>query len=225
MTEEILKQTHGPDLLEGHLGGCSTGGDGGTYYPIMWKYLVEKYEIKTVLDVGCGRGFSTRYFESIGCDILGIDGSTKAQEASLIPDSFLLNDYQDGPALSRSEIEYNGSLLNDFVFDFCWSCEFVEHVWEKYSQNFIDDFKQCKYLAMTYAIPGQTGHHHVNEQPEEYWIQKLESNGFEYLKTDTDDLRYESNKDKEERLKNPDNPWFIPHFVTKGLFFKNKKFT
>ena len=225
MTEEILKQTHGPDLLEGHLGGCSTGGDGGTYYPIMWKYLVEKYGIKTVLDVGCGRGFSTRYFESIGCDILGIDGSTKAQEVSLIPDSFLLNDYEDGPALSRSEIEYNGSLLNDFVFDFCWSCEFVEHVWEKYSQNFIDDFKQCKYLAITYAVPGQTGHHHVNEQPEEYWIQKLESNGFEYLKADTDDLRNQSNKDKEERLKNPDNPWFIPHFVTKGLFFKNKKFT
>tara|TARA_B100001250_G_C19726728_1_gene756426 strand:+ start:293 stop:970 length:678 start_codon:yes stop_codon:yes gene_type:complete len=225
MTEEILEQNHGPDVLEGHLGGCSTGGDGGTYYPIMWKHLVEAYNIKTVLDIGCGRGYSAKYFESIGCDILGVDGSTKVEKISLIPDSFLLNDYEDGPALSRSKIEYNDNPLNDFVFDLCWSCEFVEHVWEEYSQNFIDDFKQSKYVAMTYAEPGQGGHHHVNEQPEDYWIEKMESNGFEYLKSDTEILRVKSIKDKEERMKNPDAPYFISHFVTRGLFFKNKRYT
>lgn len=221
MTEEILEQTHGPDILDGHLGGCSIGGDGGTYYPIMWKYIVEKYNIKTVIDIGCGRGYAAKYFESIGCDILGVDGSMKVEEASLIPDSFLLCDYEDGPALSRSEIEYEGKPLNNFIFDLCWCCEFVEHVWEDFSQNFIEDFKQCRYVAMTYAEPGQGGHHHVNEQPEEYWIEKMESNGFKYLKSDTEVLRVQSIKDRDERMKDPDAPGFISHFVSRGLFFEN----
>ena len=223
MTEEIIKQTHGPDIPEPlpHLGGCSTGGDGGTYYPIMWKHLVKNYKITTVLDIGCGRGYSSKYFQSIGCDILGVDGSTKAEEMSLIPDNFLLNDYQGGPALSRSTLEHNNKPLNNLIFDLAWSCEFVEHVWEQYAQNFIDDFKQCRYLALTYAEPGQGGHHHVNEQPAEYWITKMEANGFEYLKSDTELLRLKAEEDRDQRLKDPDTPWFIPHFVSKGLFFKN----
>ena len=51
MKEEIIPQLHGPDIIEGHLGGCSIGGDGGTYYPIMWKYLIDNYNVKTVLDL------------------------------------------------------------------------------------------------------------------------------------------------------------------------------
>ena len=224
MKEEILPQIHGPDIIEGHLGGCSIGGDGGTYYPIMWKYLVDTYDVKTVLDIGCGRGYSTKYFESIGCDILGIDGSTKVQEISLIPEHFLLNDYETGPALSRSEIKYNEKPLGDFIFDLCWCCEFVEHVWEEYSQNFLDDFKRCKYVAMTFAYPGQTGHHHVNENTQEYWVNKLKNNGFEYLESQTNDLREKSNEDVLNRLNDSESPFFEPHFLNRGLFFKNNNF-
>ena len=89
----------------------------GTYYPIMWERIVKDYNVKTVLDIGCGRGFSSKYFQSLGCDILGVDGSTQAGEMSLIPEYFLLNDYEGGPALSRSEIEYNDKPIKDFVFD------------------------------------------------------------------------------------------------------------
>jgi SAM-dependent methyltransferase len=221
MTVEILEQKHGPDIIEGHLGGCSIGGDGGTYYPIMWKYLVDSYQIKTVLDIGCGRGFASKYFQSLGCDILGIDGSTKAQEMSLIPEHFLLNDYETGSALKNSVIEYNGKSIKEFVFDLCWCCEFVEHVWEEYSQNFIDDFKRCKYVAMTYAGPGQLGHHHVNCKPEDYWIEKMVNNGFEFLENDTEILKQKTFLDKEERMKIPGVPHFESHFIPRGLFFKN----
>jgi len=221
MTAEVLSMEHGPDIIEGHLGGCSIGGDGGTYYPIMWERIVKDYNVKTVLDIGCGRGFSSKYFQSLGCDILGVDGSTQAGEMSLIPEYFLLNDYEGGPALSRSEIEYNDKPIKDFVFDLCWCCEFVEHVWEKYSQNFIDDFKQCRYVAMTYASPGQSGHHHVNCQPEEYWIKKMESNGFEYLLEETEEYRRVAGQDREERLKIPNVPHFESHFIPRGLLFKN----
>ncbi len=39
MTAEILSMDHGPDIIEGHLGGCSIGGDGGTYYPIVSHFI------------------------------------------------------------------------------------------------------------------------------------------------------------------------------------------
>ena len=43
-------------------------------------------------------------------------------------------------------------------------------------KNFINDFKLCNYVAMTYAPPGQGGYHHVNCQPKEYWIENLKPN-------------------------------------------------
>jgi hypothetical protein len=41
-------------------------------------------------------------------------------------------------------------------------------------------FEKCKVVAMTHAVPGQPGYHHVNCQPAEYWIKKLEGIGFKY---------------------------------------------
>lgn len=219
MKGNIIEQKGGKAIIEGHLGGFIVGGDIATYYPFMWEKLVKTFNVNTVLDVGCGVGYASKYFQSIGCDILSIDGSKESEELSLVPEHFLLNDYENGSALDNAEIEYNGEPIKDFIFDLCWSCEFVEHVWEKYSQNFINDFKKCKYVAMTYAYPGQGGHHHVNEQPEEYWIKKLEDNGFEYLEEDTKKFRKYSKTDMNERMKKID-PKFI-HFMHRGLIFKN----
>ena len=74
---------------------------------------------------------------------------------------------------------------------------------------------------MTYAGPGQSGHHHVNCQPEDYWIKKMELNGFEYLIDDTKELREYAEKDRKERIKIPNVPHFESHFIPRGLFFKN----
>lgn len=216
---EIIEQTHGPDILEGHLGGCSIGGDGGTYYPIMWKNLVETFKIKSVLDIGCGRGFSTKFFKDLECEVVGIDGAQQAGQMSLVPENFLLNDYEKGQAFS-DDCVYNGKTGKEINFDLCWCCEFVEHVWEHFSDNFINDFKKCNYVAMTFAAIGQGGHHHVNENTEEYWIEKLTKAGFEYLPDETRILRSWAKQDKEERQKIPNVPFFISHFVDRGLFFK-----
>ena len=109
-------------------------------------------------------------------------------------------------------------------FDLCWCCEFVEHVYEKYITNFINDFKKCKYLAMTFAEIGQGGHHHVNENTEEYWIFTLKNFGFDFLENDTKILREMSNLDKQEKEKTPDAQFFISHFTTRGLFFVNSNY-
>jgi len=221
---EILEQTHGESVNEGHLGGFAIGGDGGTYYPIMWKYLVEEYGVKSVLDVGCGRGYAARFFKSLGCEIRGVDGAQRAKTESLIPEDFIHFDYTTGP-LVINRVSPNGLLSMDQrvqpkQFDLGWTCEFVEHVEEKYIPNFMATLSQCKYVAMTFASPGQGGHHHVNENTQDYWIGKFKEYGFNWDNIGTQILRNYALKDKEERLKIPNHPYFISHFIDRGLLFQ-----
>src|SRR5688572_33082149 len=58
-------------IKDGHLGGYIRGGDPGTWCPHLWSWVVEQFGIKSVLDVGCGEGHSTRFFRDLGCDVLG----------------------------------------------------------------------------------------------------------------------------------------------------------
>jgi SAM-dependent methyltransferase len=211
--KEILEQTHGQSLDEGHLGGWAPGGDGGTYYPIMWEYMVNRLNIKSVIDIGCGKGYSARFFKSIGCEVMGVEGSPVAHAQSLIQDECVLHDY----TLGKTTI--------DRKFDLAWSCEFVEHVEAKYIDNFAPDFQKAKYLAMTFAGIGQGGHHHVNENTQQYWINTLSSYGFDFSESITNELRHKASEDATERSKIPNVPFFIPHFIHRGLFFVNRNYS
>jgi len=42
---------------------------------------------------------------------------------------------------------------------------------------------------MTHALPGQGGHHHVNEQPAQYWIDHLKRINCHVLIEDTNRVR------------------------------------
>ena len=52
--------------------------------------------------------------------------------------------------------------------------------------------QQCKYLIMTYAPVGHGGHHHVNENTQEYWIDTMSNYGFKYLEDTTNEMRRHS---------------------------------
>ena len=62
--------------------------------------------------------------------------------------------------------------------DLVWCCEVVEHV--NNVENIIDTISVGKILAMTHATPKQSGYHHVNCQPAEYWITRLSKKGMIY---------------------------------------------
>lgn len=206
-----LDQKLGNMILDNHLGGFFDQGDGGTYYPQMWSYIVKKYKIKNVLDIGCGRGYSSLYFKSLGCNITGVDGSKKAQELSLIPDNFILNDYTLSSAITQEK------------FDLIWCCEFVEHVEEKYINNFLKDFQKGKYLLMTFAGLNQAGHHHVNCNTKEYWINIMEENGFIFSNDITNELVEQAKLDKIKSDDKKTGIYFNFHFLERGLFFINTK--
>lgn len=185
-------------VLEGHLGGFYTTVDKSSHCPKMFKYLIEKLNIKSVLDVGCGMGYQMQEFMKYCDDVMGIDGSVYAKQNSPVKENIFQHDYTIG------------ELETEDRYDLCWCCEFVEHVEPQYVDNFLSTFAFCKYVAMTHAIPGQGGHHHVNCQPKEYWIENMKRYGFEYDEDFTQILKNIS-KEREDHL---------THFSSTGLFFR-----
>lgn len=172
-----------------HLGGHF----GGTAMPLRtFDYIVEKYNIKSVVDLGCGPAGMVEYANWKGIYSLGLDGDTTLDHMPYIK----FHDFIDGP------------MNLDQYFDLAWSTEFLEHVEAKYIPNYMPIFQKAQYVFCSAAYPGQGGHHHVNEQESEYWINKFAEYDFTFLPGDLSDIRKTSN-DK---------------LVTRtGLFFKNNK--
>ena len=60
------------------------------------------------------------------------------------------------------------------------SIEVAEHIDPELEDKFLDWITQGDRTLLTAAPPGQGGEHHVNEQPKEYWIERMSDRGFVY---------------------------------------------
>ena len=145
--------------------------------PDIWGYLLVKYDLRSVLDVGCGYGHALEWFQKNGCCVVtGVDGDPDAIKNCKIAD-IKEHDYTKGLAPVGTP------------YDLGWSAEFLEHVEEKYIPNFMPTFRLCRYVCVTHGEPGQYGHHHVNCQDSSYWIKKFTDYGLEYDPIETQTLR------------------------------------
>lgn len=69
-----------------HLGGFASGSvDMDGVSPAAWTLMLKEHGVKSLLDVGCGRGVSTSWFHMHGVDTQCVEGSHDAWEQSLIP--------------------------------------------------------------------------------------------------------------------------------------------
>jgi SAM-dependent methyltransferase len=183
--------------LQEHLGGHNgkTHIDKGTL-----EWIKKNYNVKSMIDVGCGPGGMVELANNIGIDAVGIDGDYTLDRYDT--SKFIIHDFTSGPApVSKN-------------YDLAWSVEFVEHVYEKYIPNYVQAMQKAKYLIMTYAPIGHGGYHHVNENTQEYWIDIMSKYNFKYDRRISKEMRKHSTmgeKRKHQFLKQT------------GLFFINEQ--
>jgi len=157
-----------------HLGGNIDGGDPNGNLIKTWDYLISKFGVKSVLDVGCGQGHNGLYFKNRGCSVVGVEGLW--DNCVKCPFPCVYWDLLDGP------LYFNN-------IDLVWCREVVEHIPEEKLRNITETFKSGKIVAFTHALPNQGGHHHVNCQGSNYWIIQMEFEGYEFLKKETQECR------------------------------------
>lgn len=156
------------DPIRPHLGGNFDGGDLGTWYKEdLWPWLIETFNVKTMIDVGCGTGETLKWFLDHGVAGYGIDGLPwNVQKCIERSSPAILHDFCDGPYVLAP-----GSVEPDLI----WCSDVVEHIDEQFVDNILVTLRQCKVLAMCQGTEndGDVGWNHVNNQPQEYWVSLL----------------------------------------------------
>ena len=160
-----------------HLGGFTVY-DGDGVSPTVWKHMVSEYGVKSLIDVGCGKGVSTLWFETHGVDVLCVEGSHDAVEQTLLPHpetQVIEHDYSRGPYWPAK------------TYDAVWSVEFLEHVGRNFQYNYIQTFRKSALIFASHSQWG--GWHHTEVHNDDWWINKFESFGFKYSEKLTQQIR------------------------------------
>ena len=135
---------------------------------------------RSVLDVGCGRGWWMEYwlFHRPEVRTWGVDGAVelikRTESCHPITDQYMREcDLREGAWWARSSIGWNLVLC----------VEVGEHLEPEHAPGLVKGL--CSLCAsggtifFSAAAPGQKGVHHVNCQPKEYWVELFEAQGFE----------------------------------------------
>lgn len=165
-------------------------------------HLQKHFGVTSLVDIGCGDGAATLRYAELGIDVVGIDGDWTRLPKD---DHFVLHDFTKGPLFVGG-------------FDLAYSIEFLEHVEEQYIPNFMPQFAGCRYAVVTAALPGQRGHHHVNCQPPEYWIDVFRNWELEYDDETTQKLKSVSTLQK---ASGPRQGRDMKFFARTGMFFRH----
>ena len=162
----------------------------------------DTFNVKSIIDVGAGLGQQVYTAKKLGFDAIGIEG-----DPNVINEHTILHDFRDGPYHLKK------------IYDLAFSCEFLEHVQEKYMSNYMSIFANCRYAMITAAPPNWGGYGHVNEQPTEYWIEKFAEYNIIFNEEFTDKIR--AITDMGDNAVSQRRP--IKRFLkNRGLFFINK---
>jgi hypothetical protein len=161
------------DQTKPHLGGNFAELNPATFCPESWEYVIKKYNIKSVLDVGSGQGHAPDWFAKQGLESYAIEGLKENVDHAIFPTELV----------DLTEQAYTRAV------DLVNCIEVVEHVEEKYLDNLLTTICCGRYLFMTHAVPGQKGYHHVNCQPTSYWEEHLAQRGFRPAPEDTAEIQ------------------------------------
>ena len=156
-----------------HLGGNLWQGDPWTFAPRVWRYMIDRFAVNSVLDVGSGRGHAAHWFFRNGCCAIAIDAEEKNVASALHPT--VMHDITAAPFICPVDLTH------------CQ--EVVEHIAPEYLDNLMQTLCNGDTVIMSHGEPGQAGHNHVNLQLQGYWIEEFDKRGFALLEDDTIRIR------------------------------------
>ncbi len=146
--------------------------------------FLKKEEVKTICDFGCGLGNYVKHFKDNNIDATGYDGNPNTPE--------LTNNLCNVLDLSIPK-------KFDIPFNWVMSLEVGEHLPKKFEDIFINNLHSNNEngIILSWAVKGQGGHGHINEQNNDY------------IKSKICDLGYINDVEAENELrKHPTLWWF-----------------
>lgn len=131
--------------------------------------LLPALDICSVLDIGCAGGGWLKEWRQAGIgDVLGVDGDyVNAADLEIEPEHFVSKDLGRPFDLGKT-------------FDLVQSLEVAEHIDQAAADVFVSNVVKHarRYILFSAAVPGQGGEHHVNEQPYDFWRERLAGHDF-----------------------------------------------
>ena len=116
--------------------------------------------VKTLVDFGCGLGDYVKKFQENDINAIGFDGNP------------------DTPSLTNNlckVLDLSVPIVFDQPFDWVMSLEVGEHLPEEFEDIFIGNLHNNNNygIVLSWAIKGQGGHGHINEQNNDYIKSKI----------------------------------------------------
>jgi hypothetical protein len=135
--------------------------------------ILAEFAPKSLVDLGCGCGVYSHYFAEKGARVRSIDG-VAAPEPHAFPMDVRVADLTEPILGERSD------------YDLTLCLEVAEHIPEPLVDAFLDNLVRFSpRVLLSAAPPHQGGHHHVNEQPKRYWVEKMARRGWVYRRPET----------------------------------------
>jgi 2-polyprenyl-3-methyl-5-hydroxy-6-metoxy-1,4-benzoquinol methylase len=148
--------------------------------PAMAATIERIFKPNSVIDVGCGAGTLLAQLKQNGLQVKGLEYS----------DAGIARCREKGIDVEKFDLETEKGIQGSS--DVTVSFEVAEHLPESLADNYIRVISQFSpVVIMSAATIGQRGKDHVNEQPHEYWIEKMGRRGFDYDGQTSEQVRRE----------------------------------
>jgi SAM-dependent methyltransferase len=133
--------------------------------------LMEMFNPKSVVDVGCGLGTFLKVFKAHGVsDVLGCDGSWVRRDLLVIPES------------EFRSVDLKEPLKLDKRYDLVICLEVAEHLPDSAADTLVRSLVDAgELIVFSAAIPQQGGQNHINEQWIDYWRPKFNRLNYEFF--------------------------------------------
>jgi len=144
--------------------------------------FAEFMKVKSVVDFGCAAGYYLEGMMEQGASVLGFEYAYDKVKP-YIPKPL-------APFIRQGDVQQPID-LDGQTFDLAMSIEVAEHILPEKGDVFVENLTKAshRYVFISAATPGSGGTGHINEQPLQYWIEKVEARGFRYLDLSTKVMR------------------------------------